>query len=241
MFLKRQPPDTAAVIVAAGNAARMEGIDKQHLEIGGLPVLVRSMLAFQRCARVAELVVVCREADISTVLEYGRLYGVEKLKTVTRGGSTRQASVFAGVGCVSPQLPLLAIHDGARPFLSQEMLARCLADGARLGACTAGVPVKDTIKVASAEGRILTTPDRSTLWATQTPQVFAQPLYRQAMARAVAQGESYTDDCQLVEAIGHPVYFSMGEQQNIKITYPQDVCMAEAIAEQFDRGEGGLL
>lgn len=234
MFAKRRLADAAAVIVAAGNATRMEGIDKQHLEVGGLPVLVRSMLAFERCDRVAELVVVCREADISAVLGYGQLYGIAKLKTVVRGGDSRQQSVGAGVGCVSPALPLLAIHDGARPFLSQALLERCLADGERVGACTAGVPVKDTIKVADPTGRILETPARSALWITQTPQVFAQPLYRQALSQAAAQGVEYTDDCQLVEAIGHPVYFSMGEQQNIKITYPQDVCIAEAIAEQFE-------
>lgn len=177
---------------------------------------------------------VSREEDISVVLEYGRVYGIEKLRTVVRGGSSRQQSVSAGVSCVSPELPLLAIHDGARPFLSQALLERCLEDGRRLGACTAGVPVKDTIKVADSAGRICETPDRSTLWITQTPQVFAQTLYRQALAQAAARGVEYTDDCQLVEAIGQPVYFTMGEQENIKITYPQDICIAQAIAEQFE-------
>lgn len=219
------------VIVAGGSSSRMKGTDKQSLCLGNVPVLVRSILPFTKIPAVSEIVVVCREDFMPQMLELVREYGLKKIRSIVCGGSSRQQSVLKGIEALSEDVSYFAIHDGARPFIQEEVILRCMADAIEHGATTAAVPSKDTIKVADSEGFICATPDRSTLHLTQTPQIFRRDWYLQAVEQAKADGVDCTDDCQLLERMGRKVYLSMGSYFNIKITTPEDIPMAEAIAE----------
>lgn len=229
LFGREKQPFVTAIVVAAGKATRMEGIDKQLADLCGMPVILHSLLAFDRHPAIRQVVVVCREEDIPEYLDLTGAYGLKKLRSIVKGGESRQASVFAGVGAADPESEYLCIHDGARPLVEEETITACLSDAKEYGAATAAVPVKDTIKVSDGGGYIATTPDRSLLYSTQTPQIFAAPLYREAMAKAKADGVSYTDDCQLVESLGQKVRLSKGSYANLKITTPEDLLIAQAL------------
>ena len=219
-----------AVIVAAGKSSRMQGVDKQFLELEGVPVLIRSIRAFEELGFVREIAVVVREEEIPRTMEMARAFGLFKVKTICAGGTSRQQSVFNGVRTLSPECGFVAIHDGARPFIDPGAIAACVADAARCRAACAAVPVKDTIKLRGEDGCIEGTPPRERLFIAQTPQVFERSLYTAAMENALARGEDYTDDCQLVEALGHRVFLSEGSYLNFKITTPEDLILAQALA-----------
>lgn len=221
------------VIVAAGSSQRMAGIDKQNLLLKGIPVVVWAAKAFQELEEVSEIILVTSRENISTFQGYVTEYALHKVKTVCQGGDTRQQSVFRGVGELSSYVEYIAIHDGARPFVTKEVVSRCLADAVQYGAATASVKTKDTIKIEK-DGFIAATPDREKLYLTQTPQIFRREIYIQAMERALKTGIDVTDDCQLVENIGHQVYLSQGSYDNIKITTPEDIPTAEAISERME-------
>lgn len=223
-------PDTAAIIVAAGSASRM-GRNKQLLEMGGVPVIARTLSAFQRCAEIAEIVVVARPQDTGEFARLARKYGIEKLKAVVEGGADRKESVAYGLQEVSPSLPLLAIHDGARPFILPALISQCIMDARKFGASALAVKVKDTIKVVQ-DGFIAETPNRETLWQCQTPQVFSQNLYR--VACKAAEKLPVTDDCMLMEYAGYRVHITPGDPRNLKITTPEDLAVAQAIAGEAD-------
>lgn len=220
-----------AVIAAGGMAQRMQGIDKQGLCIGGIPVLVRSILAMDALEQIREIVVVARPEMFAQIEGWRQQYQLPPF-VLTAGGATRQQSVLAGVEKLSDKVEYVAIHDGARPFADKALVERCLKAAIEHGAATAAVRTKDTIKVAAPDGSIAQTPDRSTLYLTQTPQIFSLKLYRRAAAQAQQEGLDFTDDCQLVEHIGQKVWLSEGSYQNIKITTPEDVAVAQAIAEE---------
>lgn len=230
-FFKKKPPPPfiSAVIVAAGTASRMDGLDKQKMPIDGIPVAARSIGALSECARVSEIVVVCREEQIADYYDMVRLYGFDKVTSVVAGGEIRQASVFAGISACDERAEYFAIHDGARPLVLPDDVERCIDAAVATGAAAVGVPVKDTIKVCDERGAIISTPRRDRLWAVQTPQIFEAGLYRRAMAAAIHDNRSYTDDCQLVENTGHTVVISEGGEGNIKITTPEDIAVANAI------------
>lgn len=217
------------VIVAAGSSQRMAGVDKQNLLLKGIPVVVRAAKAFQEMGEVSEIILVTSKDNISTFQGYITEYALHKVKTVCQGGDTRQQSVFCGVVELSSHVEYIAIHDGARPFVTKEVVSRCLADAIQYGAATASVKTKDTIKIEK-DGFIAATPDRDKLYLTQTPQIFRREVYIQAMEQALKTGIDVTDDCQLVENIGHQVYLSPGSYDNIKITTPEDIPTAEAIS-----------
>ena len=218
-----------AVIAAGGMAQRMQGIDKQGLCIGGIPVLVRSILAMDALEQIREIVVVARPEMFAQIEGWRQQYQLPPF-VLTAGGATRQQSVLAGVEKLSDKVEYVAIHDGARPFADKALVERCLQAAIEHGAATAAVRTKDTIKVAAPDGSIAQTPDRSTLYLTQTPQIFSLELYRRAAAQAQQEGLDFTDDCQLVEHIGQKVWLSEGSYQNIKITTPEDVAVAQAIS-----------
>lgn len=218
-----------AVIAAGGMAQRMQGIDKQGLCIGGIPVLVRSILAMDALEQIREIVVVARPEMFAQIEGWRHQYQLPPF-VLTAGGATRQQSVLAGVEKLSDKVEYVAIHDGARPFADKALVERCLQAAIEHGAATVAVRTKDTIKVAAPDGSIAQTPDRSTLYLTQTPQIFSLKLYRRAAAQAQQEGLDFTDDCQLVEHIGQKVWLSEGSYQNIKITTPEDVAVARAIA-----------
>lgn len=218
-----------AVIAAAGSSSRMGGRDKLAEPLDGIPVILRTLAAVEAVPEIREIVVVTREDRVE---EYRRLLGqCSSLRAVVPGGSTRQESVRNGVRALSPDCTLAAIHDGARPLVTPEVFARCIEAAQNCGAATAAVPVKDTIKLADEAGRVLDTPDRSRLWAVQTPQIFDRVRYLRAAEEAERRGLSCTDDCQLFEAMGWEVQLVMGDYRNLKLTTPEDFLAAGAYLE----------
>lgn len=218
-----------AVIAAAGSSSRMGGRDKLAEPLDGIPVILRTLAAVEAVPEIREIVVVTREDQVE---EYRRLLGqCSRLRAVVPGGSTRQESVRNGVRALSPDCTLAAIHDGARPLVTPEVFARCIEAARSCGAATAAVPVKDTIKLADEAGRVLDTPDRSRLWAVQTPQIFDRERYLRAAEEAERRGLSCTDDCQLFEAVGWEVQLVMGDYRNLKLTTPEDFLAAGAYLE----------
>lgn len=229
-----QKPYVAAIIPAAGSATRMGNLDKQFEEVGGVPVLARSMAMLSQSDWVDELVVVVKAQTIPLVLELIRAFAIGKVKSVVAGGETRQQSVQKGIAAVSPQTAYVAIHDGARPMVTSQVIADTILDAFRVGAAAAAVPVVDTIKVADEKRNIAATPDRSRLFAVQTPQVFLLEAYREAAGLALEKGVDYTDDCQMFEAAGRTVYLSQGAYSNLKITTPIDLIVANATFEMLE-------
>lgn len=225
---KAERPYCSVVVPAAGTASRMQGIDKILAELGGVPILIRTLQALQQCPLMDEIVVVTREDLILPIGKLAGQYGLSKVKKVIRGGADRAESVSLGLSELSPETELVAIHDGARPFVSQELLREVLTTAAETHAAAPAIPVIDTIKVAQG-GIIQSTPDRSTLFAVQTPQVFEKSLIVEALARARAMGIPLTDDCSAVEAMGRPVTLTTGSRENMKITTPIDMAMGEVI------------
>lgn len=218
-----------AVIAAAGSSSRMGGRDKLAEPLDGIPVILRTLAAVEAVPEIREIVVVTREDRVE---EYRRLLGqCSRLRAVVPGGSTRQESVRNGVRALLPDCTLAAIHDGARPLVTPEVFARCIEAARISGAATAAVPVKDTIKLADEAGRVLDTPDRSRLWAVQTPQIFDRDRYLRAAEEAERRGLSCTDDCQLFEAMGWEVQLVMGDYRNLKLTTPEDFLAAGAYLE----------
>ncbi len=234
---KSAAPRCAAVIVAAGSARRMEGIDKVLAPLGELPVLVHTLYAFQDCAAVDEVVVVTREDLLVEVGRICRDFAFDKVTKVVVGGEERIHSVQAGLREVSAEAELIAIHDGARPLVSQEIIQEAAAAAAASGAAAPALPLTDTVKRAEG-GRTTETVDRAQLWAVQTPQIFEAGLIKGAVQKALEDGELLTDDCGAVERLGMPVTLTRGSRENIKITTPLDLIVGEAVLRA--RGEGAL-
>lgn len=222
--------DTAVIIVSAGNSTRMNGTDKQFAEICGIPASARSMLAFEKCESILEIIVVTRAESIEEIKKLAEKYNISKLTQVTEGGKTRQESVFNGVRMISDEAKMIAVHDGARPLVSPENIEKTISDARIFGGAVLGVPVKDTIKTVS-DGLITDTPPRSSLYITQTPQVFKRSVYFRGIEFAQRNCLDFTDDCQLAEAIGIKVCMTTGDYKNIKITTPEDIPIAEAICK----------
>ena len=234
---KTEEPRCSAVIVSAGAARRMGGIDKVLAPLGALPVLVHTLYAFQDCSSVEEIVVVARE---DLLVEIGRLcreFNLDKVKKVIVGGQERIHSVQAGLGEVDPEASLIAIHDGARPLVTQEIIRDTVARAALTGAAAPAIALTDTIK-RTEDGIVQETVDRSSLWAVQTPQVFEAGLIKAATKKAIDDGELLTDDCGSVERLGMKVTLTCGSRENIKITTPLDLILGEAILQaRVEEGE----
>lgn len=218
-----------AVIVAAGTASRMGGIDKVMAELAGVPMIVRSVQAFQNCDAVKEIVVVTREDLIVPVMHLCR--DMDKVKAVVKGGDSRQESVQLGMNALSAGVKLVAVHDGARPLVSQAVIDRTIRAARTYGAAAPGIPVKDTIKLMQG-GVVKETPDRKTLQAVQTPQVFDFDLLRGALKKASDTGAAVTDDCSAVEQMGMSVKIVEGEERNLKVTTPMDLKIAALYLEE---------
>ncbi len=220
--------DTSAIIVCAGNSTRMNGVNKQFLMLDGIPVVCRSMIAFEKCESISEIVIVAKESDIEEMQKLCEKYGISKLSAITAGGQTRQQSVLNGLRKISENTKMIAVHDGARPLVKPEHIEKTIADARIFGGAVLGVPVKDTIKVVS-DNLITDTPYRPSLYITQTPQVFKKSIYYEGMDFAMEHNLDFTDDCQLGGAIGTKVYMTTGDYENIKITTPEDIRIASAI------------
>jgi len=227
-LLKLKP--CGAVIVAAGTASRMGGIDKVMAPLKGEPMIVRTVRAFQNCDAVSEIVIVTREDLILPITSLCR--EMPKVKAVVLGGKSRQESVSLGMNALSDKVKLAAIQDGARPLITWQVIDRVVRAANTYGAAAPAVPVKDTIKVV--EGRVVkNTPDRSTLYAVQTPQVFDFDLLRGALKKAEKDGAAVTDDCSAVERMGMSVKIVEGDERNIKVTTPMDLKIAELLLEEL--------
>lgn len=223
-------PFVTAVIVAAGRSVRMgTGKNKQFLQLCGVETIARTLSAFEESRYVREVVVVINRFDIGRIGEILAEYGFMKVTHVVAGGETRQQSAALGLKAVNESSEYIAVHDGARPLVTPECVDRVIETAFKTGAASAAVKVKDTLKIADENGIVQSTPDRSRLWAVQTPQVFKLDIYRDALNKAIAAGTDYTDDCQLIETAGGRVSLVEGEYTNIKITTPDDIAYAEAI------------
>lgn len=217
----------SAVIVAAGHSERM-GEDKLFLTVGGRPVLALTLSAFQESPDVQEIVLVTTPERVDAVDKLRKGYHLDKLTQVIFGGETRTESAYRGVMAVSRQAELICIHDGARPFVTQRVIADAVRGAALDLAAAPAIPVKDTLKQAEG-GVVKATPPRESLFAIQTPQAFRAELIRAALAKAHESGTVYSDDCAAVEAIGGVIHLTKGDEQNVKLTTPQDRLLAEAI------------
>lgn len=220
--------EISAVIVAAGSATRMGGLDKQFMQLGNDPVLLHSIQLFHQMIEITEIIVVTKADSVEEVRSLLAQRKFQKSVRVTAGGLTRQDSVLAGVLACKAN-GLVAIHDGARPLLSAKDASQVIADAMKYGAATLGVPVKDTIKLIGRDGFIAETPPRESLYQIQTPQVFDKQFYLSAIQYAKSNKQDYTDDCQLAEALDVSVYVTRGSYENIKITTPEDLILAQAL------------
>ncbi len=222
---------TTAIIVAAGDSTRMGyKLSKQLIPLCGRPAIEYTLRAFQNCDMIDEIDIVTRPQDINDVAQIA--FQFKKVMGIISGGADRAESVRKGIRNTSKRTTHYVIHDGARVMITPDEICRVLNVAFETGAATLGTPVIDTIKVAGENGDILSTPDRSTLWAVQTPQVFERDLYLRAIDYAVEHNLSVTDDCSLVEALGVPVRIVRGEYTNIKLTTPSDVVIAEALLKR---------
>ena len=220
-----------AIILAAGNGTRMKA-DKSKLllEINGKTVIERTVNTFSNIADIDDIIVVVRETDIPLYENVLSKYNI----SYCIGGSTRQESVSNAVETVG-NADMLIIHDGARPLVTENEISNTLRVAQEKGAAAVGVKVKDTIKVIDRNNKIINTPQRSSLIAIQTPQIFKFDKYVKAMKLAKEQNKDFTDDCKLLENAGEDVFVVDGEYTNIKITTPEDIPVAESILNA--RGE----
>ena len=207
------------------------GFDKVLAEVGDVPVIVRSIAAFQQAPGIAEIVVVTREDLVPEVARLCQQFRLSKVSKVIRGGENRTQSARLGTLEASHDAPLIAIHDGARPFVPVQVIEDAVAQAAKSGAAAPAVPVKDTIKVAS-DSVVEQTPDRTKLYAVQTPQVFEASLIRAALQKALDDGVELTDDCAAVERLGMKVVLTPGDERNIKLTTPIDLLIGESLVEE---------
>lgn len=219
---------TTAIIVAAGGSSRMHcSGSKMLIPLQGKPAIDYTIKAFHNCSVIDEIIVVARPQDIDAIAHIAFQY--KKVMTVTAGGADRAASVAKGVRSASTKATHFAIHDGARALITPDEIRQVVEAAHECSAATLGTSVIDTVKVVSQDMMIESTPDRSTLYTVQTPQVFERSLYERAMQHAAEQQLSVTDDCMMVEALGERVRIIKGEYTNIKLTTPSDIIVAEAI------------
>ena len=218
----------AAVVPAAGSSTRMGGQDKILLPLDGVPVLIHTLRALESSALITEIVVVTREDLIVPISQLCRDGALSKVSKVVIGGDSRAQSVLRGIQALPEDTPLIAIHDGARPLVTPQVIGGAIRMAAQRGAAAPAVPLKDTVKRAR-DGLVEETPDRSALFAVQTPQVFAADLIRGALGKAVEENAPITDDCSALERLGMQVFLTEGDYTNIKITTPEDMTVAEAL------------
>jgi 2-C-methyl-D-erythritol 4-phosphate cytidylyltransferase len=223
-----------ALIPAAGMGRRMgKAVAKQFLPLGDRPMLAHTLLAFQRAAEVDEIIPILSEEDMENCLrDIIEPFHITKVKTLVVGGKERQDSVFNGLKKVEKDTAVVIVHDGVRPFVTLELI-REVVEAARKGDCVAvGVPLKDTVKEVDAKGVVRHTLERSRLWAIQTPQAFPAKVLKRAYEESYKHQVYGTDDAMLVERAGTKVRVIMGSYENIKITTPEDLILAEEILKR---------
>ena len=229
--LFKKGPFCSAVIVAAGSASRMGGTDKIFADLAGKSVLAHSLLAFEKCPVINEIVVVTREDKIVEAARICSENGITKVTNIVCGGEDRVHSVLNGLDAISPRATHAAIHDGARPMVTAELIERVYKACSVSGAAIPVVSVQDTVKVCK-DGFVESTPPRDSLAAVQTPQIFDADMLRAALWKAAEENWSITDDASACEMCGIRVAVCESERENFKITTPIDLAMAQMIMEQ---------
>ena len=219
-----------AVIVAAGSASRMGGIDKVMAELDGEPMILRTVRTFATLDAIKEIVIVTREDLVTPIMQLTA--EMEKVTAVVVGGASRQESVAMGLAALTKKVQLVAVQDGARPLVTHAVIDRTVRAAHSYGAAAPAVPVKDTIKVVTG-GVVSSTPDRKTLQAVQTPQVFDLNLLKSALKKAKEDGAEVTDDCSAVERMGMSIKIVEGDERNIKVTTPMDLKIAKLLLEEM--------
>ncbi len=231
---KQTPPRCSAVIVAAGSSQRM-GTDKIMMKLGAMPVLARTVLAFEKNEYVDEIIIVTKTEKIEEIADLCYKNGLHKVKQVVSGGNTRMESALAGVSAARHGAKLIATHDGARPHVSPALISRTILAARDYHAAVPAIASTDTLKTVDEKGFIVGTVDRASTVRVQTPQVFSADLIKGALTRAVTEGMRLTDDCSAMDMMGVKTFVVEGEPENIKITTPEDLVYARAIVE--DRGD----
>jgi 2-C-methyl-D-erythritol 4-phosphate cytidylyltransferase len=225
---------TVAIIPAGGSGKRMQRcLSKQYLSVGGKPILVHTLGVFQRSPDIDEIVLVVLAEDIQRVRQkIVQPLGITKVRHVLAGGVQRQDSVRNGLAVIGDDVGIVLIHDAVRPFVSGDLIRRAVQEAEKSGAVTVGMPVKDTIKRVDQDGGVLETLDRQVLWMTQTPQAFKRSIIQEAYRKADEDQFYGTDDASLVERMGFRVKMIAASYENIKITTPEDLLMAEFLIKK---------
>lgn len=229
-------PACSVIVAAAGSSSRMGGENKLLQPLEGVPVLAHTLMALNASELVDEIVVAAREEDLVEISRLCHTYGITKCAKVVRGGESRVHSVLLAALEASPEASLLAVQDGARPLVTPELIGHVVSAAARCGAAAPAVAVKDTVKTVRADGSVAETLERDVLRAVQTPQVFEASLLKVALQSALESGAPVTDDCSAVERLGKVVFLVEGEEENLKITTPVDLILAEAILRAREEG-----
>ena len=235
LFRKKQKdPHCSVVVVAAGSSERM-GADKMLMTLGAKPVIIRTLMAFQKSPLVDDIVVVTRPEKIMGLADMIKLYDISKVTQVISGGATRMESALAGVSAVRKGAKLIAIHDGARPLVTQDLIERVVNAANAYMAAVPAVRCADTLKQIDGNGVITGGVDRDSVVRVQTPQVFDADIIKGALTKAVEKHLTLTDDCSAMDMMGVRTHIVEGDAGNIKLTEPVDMVLAEAILKS--RGE----
>lgn len=226
-------PYCTAIIMAAGKGKRMgTEISKQFLPVCGKEILAWTVEKFEKSPFIDEMILMASKDGMEDIKALSLKYGWKKLSLIAEGGKERQNSVANGLSCLSEKTEIVLIHDGVRPFVTEEMIAESIQGALECGACIIGVPAKDTIKICGNNGMALETPNRSTLWQIQTPQTFRRDLICKAYQKAEEEGFLGTDDASVAEFAGENVLVRQGSYRNIKITTKEDLLIAEAFLKE---------
>lgn len=229
-FIREKKINCSAVIVAAGNSQRF-GEDKLTACLKGIPVLAYSISVFQYCEYIKEIILVTTPEKLMELEKLCSENGYDKVTKIVIGGSTRVESALSGISECSPGAKLIAVHDGARPLVTEDVVNSVIECAFAHRAAVPAVPARDTVKIAQS-GVVYSTPDREEVYQIQTPQVFSPVIIKGALTNALTKGLKVFDDASAVETLGFPVYLSQGSEENIKITSPLDIRLAETILDE---------
>jgi 2-C-methyl-D-erythritol 4-phosphate cytidylyltransferase len=219
---------TSAIVVAAGTSQRM-GFDKLTAKLAGCPVFIRTVQRFEICSDVKEIILVVHPDRLK---QFGSLvadFGLSKVNRVIAGGEQRHLSVAAGLQATSPAADLIAVHDGARPLISPDLIARAIREASACGAVSVAAPIVETLKRADEEQRVVGSVERVGLWTMQTPQVFRREWLIRAYEAVLAGGIPVTDEVSAIQTAGFPVKLLTNPGWNLKITYPRDLDLAQIL------------
>lgn len=224
---------SSAIIVAAGQGKRMGGqTRKQFLMLEGKEIIAHTIERFEKFYEIKEIILVTGKDDIECVEAMVKSHGWKKIAAVVSGGKERQDSVKCGLQALSENTEIVLIHDGVRPFVTEDMINRSIAAAQKYDGCVLGVPAKDTMKICDENGMVMETPDRSTLWYIQTPQAFRRDLIEKAYKKAEQEGFLGTDDASVAEFYGAQIKVIQGSYQNIKITTKEDLLVGACFLEE---------